>query len=501
MRARRVIVAAVAVLIGSGLTTCGDTAPVVSPDGASRVEQPDQGRDFLALRGELRTSPEHVIADFVTEFSTSTATASSGASYEWLFDDGSRMAGARVSHSFARTGSHEVRLRVTDRSGKTSEITKTIQVSAGISALGTVMAGIVPGGIHTCALGPTSVLYCWGTNWNGTIGDGTTVDHFTPKLVSSSQLFYQIASGTAHTCALTDPGVAYCWGRNYAGQLGDGTTTDRLVPTLVAGGLTFASIDVGFNHSCAVTTAGAAYCWGSNDLGQLGDGTATPSRTSPFAVTGALTYTVIRAGSKHTCALQTTTNRAYCWGAAGLGQIGNGAGGASDLDKVTSPTSVTGTRAFTQLDAGGSHSCAISGTSTFCWGWNGYGQLGLTSPNTCAASRPCAKSPTVVTGTPGTFTLSAIGLGTSHSCGISSSGVLRCWGNNTHGQIGDGTTTNRPTAVVVTGVTMATIRGGNSFTCGAGIDQNPRCWGLNIFGALGLGDTTRRLTPTIVTLP
>jgi len=441
------------------------------------------------------------MAEFVTEFSAPIASASSGASYEWLFDDGSRMAGAKVSHSFARTGSHEVRLRVTDRSGQTSEITKTVQVSAGIAALGTVMAGIVPGGIHTCALNPSSVVYCWGTNWNGTIGDGTTTDHLVPTLVTTSQLFYQIATGIAHNCALTDPGVAYCWGRNYAGQLGDGTTTDRLVPTAVAGGLTFASIDVGFNHSCAVTTAGVAYCWGANELGQLGDGTTTTHRTSPFAVTGGLLYTVIRAGSKHTCALQTITKSAYCWGASGLGQIGNGAAGVADTSRVMLPTLVSGAHAYTQLDAGGSHNCAIAGTSTFCWGWNGYGQLGFASPTTCAASRPCAKSPAAITGTPGTFQLSAIGLGTSHSCGISSAGVLRCWGNNTHGQIGDGTTTNRPAAVIVTGVTMATIRGGNSFTCGAGTDQNPRCWGLNIFGALGLGDTTRRLTPTIVTLP
>ena len=475
---------------------------MVSPDRGARVEQQDQVKGLqAALRGELRTSPEHVMAEFVTEFSAPIAGASSAASYEWLFDDGSRMAGAKVSHSFARTGIHEVRLRVTDRSGRTSEITKAVQVSAGIAALGTVMAGIVPGGIHTCALNPSSVVYCWGTNWNGTIGNGTLVDHFTPTLVTTGQAFYQIATGIAHNCALTDPGVAYCWGRNYAGQLGDGTTTDRTAPTLVLGGLTFASIDVGFNPSCAVTTGGAAYCWGANELGQLGDGTTT-AHTSPFAVTGALTFSVIRAGSKHTCALRISNGFAYCWGAAGLGQVGNGLLGTSDLDKVMSPTVVSGGRAYTQLDAGGSHSCAISGTTTYCWGWNGYGQLGLTtSPNTCAASRPCAKSPTAIAGTPGTFTLSAIGLGTSHSCGIGSTGVLRCWGNNTHGQIGDGTTTNRPTAVIVTGVTMATIRGGNSFTCGAGTDQNPRCWGLNIFGALGLGDTTRRLTPTIVTLP
>ena len=495
--AHRLLIATFAALVGSGLAACGDATRALSPDRAGVAEQQEQSKDLqLSLRGELRSYPEHVIAEFVTEFSTTASENATGLTYEWVFADGRRAYGARASHVFTETGKQEVQLRVKNASGQVAVLTKTVQISASIAALGTVMTGIVPGGIHTCAIDAIAALYCWGTNGNGTIGDGTTIDHFTPILVGSGMSFTQIATGTAHTCALSSTGAAYCWGRNYAGQLGDGTTTDRTLPTQVLGGLIFNSIDVGFNHSCAITTAGAAYCWGGDDLGQLGDGTATAYRTSPFAVAGARSYSVIRAGSKHTCALETTTALAFCWGANGLGQIGNATGGITDADMVTTPTAVAGGRAYTQLDAGGSHNCAISANFTYCWGWNGYGQIGMTSSETCAAARPCARTPLRVQSN---LRLSAIGLGTSHSCGLDgSTGALYCWGNNTHGQLGDGTTVSKTAPVQVNGVTMKSIRGGNSFTCGVGVDNIARCWGFNTFGALGLGDSTSRPTPTLL---
>jgi alpha-tubulin suppressor-like RCC1 family protein len=493
----RILFAFAAALIASGIAACGDATRALSPDHAAPVEQQDQGKGLqVALRGELHTYPQHVIADFVTELSAPNSEAAKGLSYEWVFGDGKRASGAKVSHVFADTGRQAVTLRVTNVDGQVGVITQTLQISASISQLGTVMKGIVPGGIHTCAIDALSSLYCWGTNGNGTVGDGTTVDHLAPVLVAGSVSFTQIATGTAHNCALSDVGDAYCWGRNYAGQLGDGTTTDRTLPTLVLGGLTFTSIDVGFNHSCAITEAGVAYCWGGDDLGQLGDGAPAANRTSPSAVSGGHNFSVIRAGSKHTCALETSTGFAYCWGANGLGQIGNGGGGVTDSDMVKVPKAVNGARAYTQLDAGASHNCAISGSYTYCWGWNGYGQLGVTTTATCAGSRPCAKAPKRL---PASLVLSAVGLGTSHSCGLKgSTGTVYCWGNNTHGQLGDGTTTSESTPVTLSGITLKSIRGGNSFTCGVGVDNNAYCWGINIFGALGTGDTTSRLTPTLL---
>jgi alpha-tubulin suppressor-like RCC1 family protein len=101
--------------------------------------------------------------------------------------------------------------------------------------------------------------------------------------MASGLVFVRVISGWYHNCGLTATGAAYCWGFNFTGQLGDGTTTDRHTPTPVAGGLTFASLALGVNHTCGVTTAGDLYCWGSNAFGQLGDGT-TIDRAVPTAV-------------------------------------------------------------------------------------------------------------------------------------------------------------------------------------------------------------------------
>ena len=103
-------------------------------------------------------------------------------------------------------------------------------------------------------------------------------------LVFGGLSFALLTAGFNHSCGLTTGGNAYCWGSNSEGQLGDGTTTDRLIPVPVTGGLIFASLVLGDRHSCALaTTGGGAYCWGENFFGQLGDGTTT-ARSEPVRV-------------------------------------------------------------------------------------------------------------------------------------------------------------------------------------------------------------------------
>ena len=92
-----------------------------------------------------------------------------------------------------------------------------------------------------------------------------------------------ISTGVWHTCGVTPGGAAYCWGDNFFGQLGDGTSVARATPVPVAGGLRFAAVSAGSFHTCGVTASGAAYCWGDNQNGQLGDGT-TDRRTTPVPV-------------------------------------------------------------------------------------------------------------------------------------------------------------------------------------------------------------------------
>jgi alpha-tubulin suppressor-like RCC1 family protein len=142
-----------------------------------------------------------------------------------------------------------------------------------------------------CGLTETGDAYCWGPNWNGELGNGTTTGPETcwvypcgtlPTAVTGGVTFTALDAGYVRACGLTATGAAYCWGD---GQIGDGIIRNYLAPVPIAGGLTFAMVSPGSFHTCGVTTAGAAYCWGTNNYGQLGNGTTTGSAV-PVKVAG-----------------------------------------------------------------------------------------------------------------------------------------------------------------------------------------------------------------------
>jgi len=302
----------------------------------------------------------------------------------------------------------------------------------------------------------------------------------------------QIAAGGAHTCALTPSGGVKCWGYDYYGQLGDGgSNTDQPTPVDVSGlpsGV--ASITAGIHHTCAVTTSGAAKCWGRDNLGQLGDGGTNTNRPTPVDVSG-LTSGVasISAGAYHTCAV-TTSGAAKCWGYDEYGQLGDG---GTNTDKTT-PVDVSGlTSGVASISAGSNHTCAVTTAGAAkCWGLGNGGRLG----NGTNTNQP---TPVDVSGL--TSGVASISAGGSHTCAVTTSGAAKCWGSDGNGQLGDGgTNTDKTTPVDVSGLTsgVASISAGNNHTCAVTTSGAEKCWGFGNSGRLGNGGTASSSTPVDV---
>ena len=350
-------------------------------------------------------------------------------------------------------------------------------------------ASITAGRNHTCALLSTGAVKCWGSNSNGQLGDGTTTDRLTPTpVIGLSSDVTAITTGRNHTCALLATDAVECWGYNPDGRLGDGSTIDRLTPTPVTGlSSDVTAITGGTRHTCALLATGAVTCWGDNNVGQLGDNT-TNDRHTPTPVTGLpRDVTAITAGTEHTCALL-ATGAVTCWGNNASGQLGDN----TTANQLT-PTPVTGLSSdVTAISAGHFHTCALLTTgAVHCWGYNGNGQLGDGTTNDRHA-------PTPVTGLSSGVT--AITAETFHTCALLTTGAVHCWGYNGYGQLGDGTTTNQLTPTPVTGLSsgVTAITAGRYHTCALLATGALTCWGDNTYGHLGDGTTIHRKTPTAV---
>jgi alpha-tubulin suppressor-like RCC1 family protein len=365
--------------------------------------------------------------------------------------------------------------------GKTGNATITV------SAPGVTFSTLGLGYAFTCGLVSSGAAYCWGYNFSGQLGDGTSgVDRLMPTAVSGGLTFTNLSVGYAHTCGLTTSGEAYCWGLNLDRQIGDGTGSDRKSPTPVAGGLAFKSITLGYEHTCAITNGGTPYCWGLNDDGQLGNG-STAIASTPSPVSGGLALQSIVAGYYHTCGL-TGDGTPYCWGNNSAGQIGDGSAGANRL----LPKQLIGFN-FASIAAGGFHTCGLTSDGTaYCWGENGNGQIGDGSTARRFFPTPVA----------GGLRFTRLALGANQTCGLTSGGTMYCWGRNVEGELGDGSTADRLTPTPVSGgLTFSTMGLGWFHTCGAATGGGAYCWGANDEGEIGDGTTARRLVPTPVAGP
>ena len=348
---------------------------------------------------------------------------------------------------------------------------------------------IATGHVHTCGITAIGRAKCWGNNHFGQLGFGTATNPLPPVLVKGLKgTVPGIAVGIYHSCALTATGGVKCWGLNDFGGLGDGTTMDRLTPVFVKGlesGVV--ALAAGDYHTCALTAVGGVKCWGYNGVGGLGDGTTT-DRLTPVFVNGLRSGVVaIAAGNHHTCAL-TKVGGAKCWGANAGGQLGDG----TTTDRLT-PVFVNGLNSGVAAITTGKtyHTCALTKAGgAKCWGANDDGQLG-------DGTTTQRLTPVFVNGL--NSGVAAIAVGGHHTCALIAGGA-KCWGRNWKGQLGDGTTTDRLTPVNVKRPRggVAALSAGGQYTCALNAAGGASCWGENTDGQLGDGTTTQRHTPVDV---
>lgn len=337
---------------------------------------------------------------------------------------------------------------------------------------------------------------------HGLLGNGTNVrglaSSLVPVTVSGGLDFSSISAGFWHTtCGVTTGGAVYCWGDGALGMFGDGTGQpsntrgsaydNSAMPVALSGGLSFSMVSVGSSHVCGVTVSHAAYCWGRNADGELGAGTTSgpescygvgdanplvPCSTTPIAVVGGLSFAAVSAGDGVTCGL-TMNQVAYCWGRGALGN--------ESITSSAVPVPVSGGLRFTAVFGKVGTSCGLATDgAAYCWG---SGPLGDGTTQSSAV-------PVKVTGG---LTFTALAVGVESICGIATGGALYCWGAAVTAH-GSAFPSLAPVAasgsLTFTSITLGygySVDGYGTFACGMTTSGVVYCWGPNYSGELGNG--------------
>jgi alpha-tubulin suppressor-like RCC1 family protein len=398
-------------------------------------------------------------------------------------------------------------------SGSTSSCTLTIDGPKALLLTFEVRPQVSAGSVHTCGLHEDGAARCWGAGGAGRLGNGNSDnvgDDERPATVPEIDLggrIAHIAAGGGHSCALLRTGEVRCWGKGGTGQLGYGNRQDNVgdderpgsLPPLAIGGPAL-QVVCGEMHSCALLVGGSIRCWGSGESGQLGYGTMiaigddeTPESTSPVDVGGLVRR--LAAGTNTTCAIL-ETGEVRCWGAGSSGMLGLGAIEIVGDDEVPSsrPPINLGGRAV-QIAIGSAHVCAmLDDGAVRCWGDNTFGQLGLGRSGNVGDDESPAAVPSVDLG--GRAVL--IAAGGSTSCAVLEDDTLRCWGSGAAGALGLGDGANigddeAPASVGALffgGTKIIDVAAGGSHTCIVLEPGSIRCWGDATYGRLGYGNLT-----------
>ncbi|MES2178320.1 MAG: hypothetical protein V4550_10725 [Gemmatimonadota bacterium] len=289
---------------------------------------------------------------------------------------------------------------------------------------------------HTCAITTERRLYCWGDNVSFQVGVQGEFMVFAPTPIMPEAQFLDVGAGLTHTCAVRTNGVVYCFGDGTLGALGFGDTTTSVFPRPIDTQERFTRVSAGRLRSCAIALDGAAWCWGLEWESADGGFEYYHQRLSPHRINALPALRSISVSAISMCAVS-VEGISLCWEANSFGQLGDGTTAGT-----ATPTPVATDDRFLDVSSGIIQSCGtrVDGVA-FCWGNNSFGQLGVPRPGEFCGSLECSRRPIAVFGQQ-RFVSIVTGLG-NHSCGVSSTTAVLCWGLGADGQLGDGFTRDR----------------------------------------------------------
>ncbi len=361
-------------------------------------------------------------------------------------------------------------------------ITQTPSQVAGLTGATAVAAG----GNYFLVTQSDGTVREWGANNRGQLGSGAPSQCVTPVQAVGLKEATAVAAGIAHGLAVKPDGTVWAWGDNPYGQLGNGVPAFPGIPVQVQGLTNAVAVGAGVFHSMALASDGTVWTWGANQEGELGNGTQDDSSV-PVQALDLADVTAVAAGAYHNLALA-SDGTVWAWGLNINGQLGID---ATFIAGLIAPAQLTEISGVTAVAAGGFHSLAIdSGGSVWAWGDNHYGQLGL-------GASPIVSDPPVIV--PGMANVTAVAAGWIYSLALASDKTVWAWGDNSKGQLGDGTTTQRNRPVHVSGLTdVVAVAAGSSCSLAIKSDGTVWAWGDNSEGQLGDGTTTQRNVPVQV---
>ncbi len=383
---------------------------------------------------------------------------------------------------------------------------------------------IAPSNAFTCALGSDGGIYCWGSNFVGQLGDGTTVPHAHPTQVGTATDWIDVATGIPMACGLKADHSMWCWGFGSSGELGDGRAMTEYSPTEVVSdkpGVGWQAMSLGLHTACGLHLDGSVACLGVDQVTSTGV-------DKPVAVDSNTDWTAISAGSGVRCGLRGTPGALYCWGQAFNGELGLGA------TNIQATPARVGGDTWKTIQVGQQNACGIrSDGALLCWGTSSistslhYGntpqQIGTATDwqaisisagiligmraglgafawgrNSDGAPFPPEASeiaaPTQVLSPVNGW--SELKPGGAHVCGLSAGQAL-CWGSIFDGLLGNGVTTTLASPTKI-GSDRWTALAGSQGQCGLRSDGALMCWGdtESLGTGVGFGNTDPVWAPT-----